>query len=265
MPKLIQILGSVIVVFFHSLPIVVSAVIYIALLITVKKIKQEKEHQIQVENVQSGIANEFCSQAIDQISESVKENSVSFQIIQNSSVHSSCINNIRSITDQPELLINTITSTNNENLQAVKTRVNCIVDSDFFQMEQNMLSRPNTTTPISNRCNSNSIATKLENPITNINSDSTTLRKKTKEESERAAALRSMKTNLLMLVLFVVYGFFSFVPTLKWKIFLFALFESMLKCMMPIVTTLSNFGPVKNVAKMYFNLIKYQLPDISNN
>ena len=105
----------------------------------------------------------------------------------------------------------------------------------------------------------------MKNLITPINSDSTNLKKKTKEEIERDAALRSMKTNLLMLALFIVYGFFPFVPTMKWKLFLLILFESMLKCMMPIVTTLSNFGPVKNVAKMYFNLIKYQLPDISNN
>ena len=181
-----------------------------------------------------------------------------------SSIHSSGIDNIRSTTDQPELLINTISTSNTENLQAVKTRVICI-DSDFFEMEQNILSRSNSTTPKSNICNINSIASKLKNLITQINSDSTNLKKKTKEEIERDAALRSMKTNLLMLALFIVYGFFPFVPTMKWKLFLLILFESMLKCMMPIVTTLSNFGPVKNVAKMYFNLIKYQLPDISNN
>ena len=80
---------------------------YVALLIAVDKMKQEKEHQVQVENVQSQIDNEFCNH----ISESVKENSVSVQIIQNmkSSIDSSGIDNIRGISDQPELLINVTT------------------------------------------------------------------------------------------------------------------------------------------------------------
>ena len=80
---------------------------YVALLIAVNKIKQEKENQVQVENVQSRIDNEFCNPATDHISGSVKENSISVQIIQNmeSSTDSSGIDNIRGISDQPELLL----------------------------------------------------------------------------------------------------------------------------------------------------------------
>ena len=100
--------------------------------------------------------------------------------------------------------------------------------------------------------------------MSKINSDDTTSNKNKKEEIERQAALRSMKTNLLTILLFAALGLFQFVPTIKWKYVLFILFESILKCMIPIVTTLTNFGPVKQVAKMYLNLIKYQLQDLSN-
>ena len=263
MPKLIQILGSVIVVFFHSLPIVVSAVIYIALLITVKKIKQEKEHQIQVEKVISEVSKEFSNSAKSNFK--VKENTVMDQSIENieSSIQNSDEDCGKVITDQHQLSINSISCQNIQNMKSVQTRVICI-DSDFLKKKDNSLnSSHSSTTHGTSRQNSSSF--NLENAKSNTKSHGNTPKKKGKEEIERIAALRSMKTNLLMLLLFLIYGLFTFVPTMKWKMFLFILFESFLKCLMPIVTTLSNFGPVKRVAKIYFNLIKYHLPDVSNN
>ena len=234
MPIYIQFSGIGIVLFFHTLPIFASAVIYAALLNAVNKIQLQNEQNIKVDSVIMGIDNRLCNLTKDHMS--VQENSICEQSLQNieSSVHNSRSNNFRKNTEEDEVPIHTISYQNTKKLQSIPTRVICI-DSEFMKKEQR---NDSSTTRISK--------TKSDNTIT---------KKKKKEEIEKLAALRSMKTNLLMVLMFAALGLFTLVPTMKWKLFLFILFETILKCMLPIITTLSNFGPVKNVAKMYLNLI----------
>ena len=256
MPKHIQFFAISVIVVFHSFPIVISAVTYIALLIGVSKVKHQKEHQVTEDNVKSGIVNKVCNSAQDDVTN--QENSFGDRSVQNieSSVHSSI--GTWSIPDEDVGPINTISGQIDNNLQNVQPRVICI-DSDLINGEQVSLD-----STLSSTTKGLSKSAKGKNAMPKAKSDNTIIKKQKREENERNAALRSMKTNLLMILMIAAVGLTTLAPTMKWKLFSFILFESLLKCIMPIVTTLSNFGPTKNVAKMYFYVIKYQLTDISS-
>jgi hypothetical protein len=264
MPGYIQFLAIAIILLFHAFPIFISAVMYAALLMAVNKIQQEKENQIKEDKVLSGQDNQLFNPTQDHLS--VQENAILDQISGNieSSVHNSASDDFRRIADHQEVPINTINSQITQNLQNIHTRVICI-DSEIIQIEGGSSHSKHSSSAGSYTCNSNSNLSTGEKATSKGKSDSTITKKKKKEEIEKLAALRSMKTNLLTVFMFAAIGLFTIAPTMKWKLFLFILVESTLKCMMPIVTTLSNFKTIKKVAKMYFYLIKYQLPDISNN
>ncbi len=74
--------------------------------------------------------------------------------------------------------------------------------------------------------------------------------------AEIEVALRSMKTNLLMLLLFMMTGFIFLIPPLERKMFTAIMFQSFLKLLLPTVMTISNFGPVKEVARIYLDNFK---------
>ena len=83
---------------------------------------------------------------------------------------------------------------------------------------------------------------------------------KAKQSSaEIEAALRSMKTNLMMLLMFFVNTFILFIPSVHGKIVAAIVFEAILKLLLPTVTTVSNFGPVKDVVKLYLENLKGKL------
>ena len=81
------------------------------------------------------------------------------------------------------------------------------------------------------------------------------LKRKTKKNAEIESALRSLKTNLLMLLMFIINCFILFLPSPHWKLFIGITFESILKFMLPTVTTVANFGPIKDVVKMYLQTL----------
>ena len=62
--------------------------------------------------------------------------------------------------------------------------------------------------------------------------------------------MRSMKTNLMMLILFFINTLILFIPSAHGKIIIAIVFEAILKLLLPAVTTISNFGPVKDVVKL---------------
>jgi hypothetical protein len=74
--------------------------------------------------------------------------------------------------------------------------------------------------------------------------------------AEIEATLRSMKTNFLMLLLFLLIIFIGFIPSPHWKMFVGCFVQSLIKFFLPIVTTISNFGPVKKVVKAYLENLK---------
>jgi hypothetical protein len=68
---------------------------------------------------------------------------------------------------------------------------------------------------------------------------------------EIEAALRSMKTNLLMLLLFFLNFFLLLIPYDTWRVFWDLIVQSLLKFVLPTFTTISNFGPVREVVAIY--------------
>jgi hypothetical protein len=115
----------------------------------------------------------------------------------------------------------------------------------------NLGTRPRNTSPLhqqqSARHESKSFKARIEKLVSP---------KPEEPNAEMEAALRSMKTNLLMLLLFMMTGFIFLIPPLEWKMFAAIMFQSFLKLLLPIVTTISNFGPVKEVARIYFENFK---------
>jgi hypothetical protein len=72
--------------------------------------------------------------------------------------------------------------------------------------------------------------------------------KEERREAEINAAVRSLKTNLILCATFVVaYSSFSFMPDLA-----IVLIVSVMKSVTPIVTALINFGKLQTVAKLYW-------------
>jgi len=70
--------------------------------------------------------------------------------------------------------------------------------------------------------------------------------------AEIEAALRSMKTNLMMLLLFFANTLILFIPSVHGKIVVAIVFEAVLKLLLPTVTTISNFGPIRDVVRLYW-------------
>ena len=90
--------------------------------------------------------------------------------------------------------------------------------------------------------------------------EDSTVEKNTCVEIE--AALKSMKTNLVMLLFFSVHCFIFLISWAECRILLRLSLESILKFLLPTVTMVANFGPVKDVAKIYINNLKAQLTTI---
>ncbi len=94
----------------------------------------------------------------------------------------------------------------------------------------------------------------LKNKLKNLISS-----KPDQPSAETDAALRSMKTNLLMMLLFFINTLILLIPYPRWKIFVAIFFESLLKLLLPTVTTISNFGPVREVVMIYIEILKEKL------
>lgn len=84
--------------------------------------------------------------------------------------------------------------------------------------------------------------------------EGSTVSKQTNAEIE--AGMRSMKTNLIMLLLFFVNCFILFIPSAEWRLLVGLSFQSFLKLLLPTFSMVANFGPIKDVAKMYVNNLK---------
>ncbi len=73
--------------------------------------------------------------------------------------------------------------------------------------------------------------------------------------SEIAAAVRSLKTNLIFSITVVIVFFFMafYLGTLTVLIF------STMKGLVPILTTIANFGKIQNVLALYWQNMLYRL------
>ena len=77
-----------------------------------------------------------------------------------------------------------------------------------------------------------------------------------KVEAEIESAIRSLKTNLILIfLLFFLVTFFLFSP-LDFQLYFIATIESLQKSLLPILTTMANFSPIRLVVSKYFNYFK---------
>jgi hypothetical protein len=72
---------------------------------------------------------------------------------------------------------------------------------------------------------------------------------------ELEASARAMKTNLLMLLLFFLNYSLLIIPSMNWTTFMATVFATILKFLIPTVTTISNFGPVRELMTVYLQSI----------
>ncbi len=72
---------------------------------------------------------------------------------------------------------------------------------------------------------------------------------------EKMAAIRSLKTNLILILLFFVSGTFLIIPSQIWKTYFVIVDTAIQKALLPIVTTLVNFGTVRSVGSKFWNLM----------
>ena len=83
-----------------------------------------------------------------------------------------------------------------------------------------------------------------------------------KVEAEIESAIRSLKPNLILifLLLFLV-TFFLFSP-LEWQLYSIATIESLEKSLLPTLTTMANFNPIRLVISKYYNYLKFRFSNL---
>jgi len=76
-----------------------------------------------------------------------------------------------------------------------------------------------------------------------------------KFNSEKLAAIKSLKTNLVLLLLFILSNILISISSDEWKIYLQAIYMSFQKTFLPVVSTIANFGTVKSVLEHYYIMV----------
>ena len=77
---------------------------------------------------------------------------------------------------------------------------------------------------------------------------------KDKLEAERLAAMRSLKTNLILILFFFTTNLFLLIPSKNWQLFFGVSNTSFQKTLVPIATTMANFGTIRSVCSQYWRL-----------
>jgi len=69
-----------------------------------------------------------------------------------------------------------------------------------------------------------------------------------RQEAEQMSALKSLKTNLVMILLVSLSILIILIPSKIWQTYFLIVNSSVLKVLLPIVTTMANFGTVQSLA-----------------
>ncbi len=78
-----------------------------------------------------------------------------------------------------------------------------------------------------------------------------------KSKAQMSAAERSIKTNLILGLIFLVsFSSLMFVPNI-WRPYCYVIVFSVMKGALPVLTAIANFGTVKQVATQYWDYIKH--------
>lgn len=76
-----------------------------------------------------------------------------------------------------------------------------------------------------------------------------------RQEAEQMSALRSLKTNLVMILLVSLSILIILIPSKIWQTYFLIVNSSVLKVLLPIVTTMANFGTVQSFARQFWKII----------
>jgi hypothetical protein len=76
-----------------------------------------------------------------------------------------------------------------------------------------------------------------------------------RQEAERVSAMRSLKTNLIMILLVFMSNFVLLIPSKVWQTYFCIVDTSIQKALLPIITTMANFGTVRSVARQFWKAI----------
>jgi hypothetical protein len=76
-----------------------------------------------------------------------------------------------------------------------------------------------------------------------------------RQEAERMSALRSLKTNLIMILLVGLSMMFLLIPSKTWQAYFCIVDTSFQKGFLPVVTTMANFGTVGTVATQLWKTV----------
>lgn len=132
--------------------------------------------------------------------------------------------------------------------------LNAINDEEIVVWPIRNSARPNddhrTTT------NPAKLTNTLPNVIDTCRSDLENSFQAKKNSAEIESALRSMKTNLAMLILFFGTCLIFALPTVQMKLIIGISYQSILKFVLPTVTMISNFGPIRDVVILYLQNLK---------
>ena len=82
---------------------------------------------------------------------------------------------------------------------------------------------------------------------------------KSRKSAERTAALRSLKTNLSITIIFCFTNLFLLIPSKTLKMYFCVISTSLLRALLPISTTVANFGTIRSVALKFLELMVYNL------
>ena len=79
--------------------------------------------------------------------------------------------------------------------------------------------------------------------------------KESRRLAEKQSAIRSLETNLMLILLFVLATFFYLIPSKVWQTYFCVVETSLQKALLPLITTMTNFGTVRSVSIQFWKSI----------
>jgi len=143
-------------------------------------------------------------------------------------------------------------SNNFKNIKIDAIEVDPTFKSSDSQSVEKYFSNPTTNnTGSTDKQTSESICNQSETNLTSLFEKLSV----NKQEAERVSAMRSLKTNLIMVLFVGLSTLFLIIPSKMWQTYFCIVDTSIEKALLPIVTTMANFGTVQSVARQFWKKV----------
>ena len=73
--------------------------------------------------------------------------------------------------------------------------------------------------------------------------------------TEKESAIRSLETNLFLILFFISSTLFYLVPSKSWQTYFVVVETSLLKALLPLISTITNFGTIRSVSLQFWESI----------